>query len=325
MLLAGLSITISSCKKERNNPLSEEPDAIPAAFNTNNVNALINNLTTPLQTYTINAAGYNTHLCVNGTTIFIYPNAFLTQSGQPVTGVVTIEAKDVLSKKDMIMNNAMPVSNGRLLVSGGEVYFNATQGGQKLKMNPASAVYFQVPTGNTPSYQMKEFYANASVNISETGLNWVTDTTSINTNTIAVVQDTSGVNGQAYHYTFQCDSVTWTNCDYFYNTPGARTTCTINLTGAFNNSNTAVFISMNGVNALARLNASYYALSQAFISYTNSLPETIGYTVVAISFDGTNYFYGSKTISMTTDMVVGMPALTQTTKSQIEFNLTTLP
>ncbi len=321
LLVTGLSMTITCCKKDTKNPSEAEPDKTPAAFNTNNVNALINNLTTPLQTYTISVASYNTHVCENGTTIIIYPNAFLTQSGQPVTGVVNIEAKDVLSKKDMILNNAIPVSNGQLLVSGGEVYFNATQGGQKLKMNPASAVYFEVPS-TTPSYQMQEFYATGPSNLSNTNLNWATPTATTN---IAVVQDTSFI-GNSYYYSFQSDSLNWSNCDYFYNTPGTKTTCTVNLIGSFDNTNSAIFLSMNGANVLVRLNAtSYNSITQQFQSYLNSIPEGVNYTVVAIGFDGTNYYYGSQVVTMTTNMVINLAALTQTTKSQIETNLTTLP
>ena len=322
LLLAGLAITVASCKKDTVNPSEEEPTPSSPTFNNDQAIALLNNLATPLQTYTINASSNHFYVCANGTKISISPNAFLTQAGVAVTGVVNIEVKDVLSKKDMILNNAIPVSNGQLLVSGGEVYFNATQGGQKLKMNPASAVYFEVPS-TTPSYQMQEFYAAGPSNLSNTNLNWATPTTTTN---IAVVQDTSLIGGNAYYYSFQSDSLNWSNCDYFYNTAGTKTTCTVNLTGAFDNTNSAVFLSMNGANVLVRLNAtSYTSATQQFQSYINSIPEGVNYTVVVISFDGTNYYYGSQVVTMTTNMVVNLPALTQTTKSQIETNLSTLP
>jgi hypothetical protein len=325
MLLAGIAITIGSCKKDTINPSEEESTPTPSGFNNANAKALFNNLATPLHSFTINASSYHTYVCANGTKISISPNAFLTQSGAAVTGVVQIEVKDVLSKKDMILNNAIPVSNGRLLVSGGEVYFNATQGGQQLKVNPASTLYYQVPSAN-PSYQMREFYASAGSNLSNTNLNWTTDTSSAFTNTIAVVQDTSSGSGNNYYYYFQSDSLNWSNCDYFYSNPGAKTTCTVSLTGSADNSNSAVFLSMNGANVLVRLNAtSYSSITQQFESYLNSIPEGVNYTVVVVSFDGTNYYYGSKAVTMTTNMVISMPVLSQTTKSQIELNLSTLP
>ncbi len=321
--LIGYVITLTSCKKDTTTPAEEPVAAVPQpTFSNANAVTLLNNLATPLQTYTINASSNHFYVCANGTKISISPNAFLTQAGTVVTGVVTITVKDVLSKKDMILNNAIPVSNGQLLVSGGEVYFSATQGGQKLKMNPASAVYFEVPS-TTPSYQMQEFYATGPSNLSNTNLNWAASTTTAN---IAVIPDTSFGGGNSYYYTFQSDSLNWTNCDYFYSNTSVKTTCTVNLTGSFDNSNSTVFLSMNGANVLVRLNAtSYSSITQQFQSYLNSIPEGVNYTVVVISFDGTNYYYGSQVVTMTTNMVINLPALSQTTKSQIETNLSTLP
>ncbi len=319
--LIGFVITLTSCKKDTVSPAEEEPvDELPQpTFSNANVQTLLTSLATPVENYTINAANNFVINCANGTNIFIAPNAFLTMSGSPVTGLVAIETKDVLSKKDMILNNALPVSNGQLLISGGEVYFNATQGGQKLKMNPASSVYINVPAGSSPSFQMKEFYATGGSNLSNTNLNWTT-----NTATIAAVQDTTG-GLMANYYSFQSDSLNWSNCDYFYNLPGAKTTCTVNLSGSFNNTNSAVFLSMNGVTTLVRLNSSFNSTSQEFHSYSNSIPEGVVYTVVVISFDGTNYYYGSQVVTMTTDMVINIPTQTQVTKSQIETNLSVLP
>ncbi len=323
LFLAGLAVIVTSCKKDTLNTSDGGPTQPTPTFSNANAVALLNNLATPLETYTINAANYHSFTCTNGTMINIFPNAFLTQSGAAVTGVVTIEVKDILSKKDMILNNAMPISNGQLLVSGGEVYFNATQNGQKLKMNPASYVNMKVPTGIAPSNQMLEFYSLGSSNLATTNLNWETVTDSI-TNPIAVTTTTAG--GFGSYYDFNCDSVTWTNCDYFYSTPGAKTTCTVNLTGSFDNSNTVVFMAMNGVNTMAKINsASYTATSQSFVSYNNSMPEGVSYTVVAISFDGTNYYYTSQVITLTTDMIINLPILTQRTKAQIQTNLNTLP
>lgn len=323
--ILGLTILTTSCKKDTKTSPTEDTTTIPTTFNNTNAQALLNSLSTPAQTFTINASNFNTITCSNGAYIYIYQNAFLTQAGAPVTGNVRIEVKDVLTKKDMILNNATPTSNGKLLVSGGEVYFNATQNGQKLKMNPASAVYMNVPVTN-PSFQMREFYATGGSDLSNSNLNWTTDTTSATTNTIGVVQDTiGGGGGSSYYYNFQCDSLNWSNCDYFYSLPGAKTTCTVNLTGTFNNTNTVVFLSMNGVNTLVRLNSAYSTISQEFQSYLNSLPEAVNYTIVAISFDGTNYYYGSQSVTMVTNMVINLPALSLSSKSQIEANLTSLP
>jgi len=77
---------------------------------------------------------------------------------------------------------------------------------------------------------------------------------------------------------------------------------------------------------MAKINSvSGTTTSQKFVSYSNSMPEGASYTVIAISFDGTNYYYVSQVITLTTDMVINLPILTQTTKAQIQTNLSTLP
>ena len=319
LVLVGITRTLTSCKKDTVTPEEQTPSPTAPTLNTANLKALFTNLKTPSETYVVNSSNYNTHTCANGTKIIISPNSFLTQAGLAVAGNINIEVKDVLSKKDMILNNAIPVSNGQLLVSGGEVYFNATQGGQALKINPASSVVFQVPAGASPSFQMQEFYAKGPSDLSQTNLNW--NTPAVATGSM-VGQDSTG----GFYYNFTCDSVQWANCDYFYNFAGIKTTCTVNTTGFSDNSNTAIYISMNGTNVLARINSNDYSnISQTFVSYLNSLPVGSAYTIVAITYDGTNYFYGTQSITLTANMIVNMPILTQTSIAQIQTNLNTLP
>lgn len=311
------ALMLNSCKKEKKVELEPEPTPT-GTLNTTNLQALIKNLSTPLQTFAINAGTYNTLTLANGTRIVIAPNAFLTSSGSLVTGMVNIEAKDILSKKDMALNNAFPVSNGQLLTSGGEVYFMATQSGQKLKINPSSSVRYIVPAGPSPSYSMLEFYSPGTADLSSTNLNW---TTAPITQSVIPIFDSTGM---AWAYDFRNDSMGWANCDYFTIYPGAKTSCTVNLAGSFDKTNTYVFIAMNGANMMALFGFSAYN-PKTFISHTNSIPTGSNYTIVAIGFDGTNYYYGSQAITMTADMVINLPALTLSSKAGIETSLSLLP
>lgn len=340
--LALLAIISGSCKKKETSVPEETTPVTTTTGSTtsggattggttgsnpvNTLQTLFSNLATPMQSYVVNAANYHTFLCANGTKIILSPNAFIDQAGAVVSGMVNIDVKDVLSKKDMVLNNAFPVSNNQLLVSGGEVYFNPTQNGHSLRINPASPVRFLVPAGNSPSYQMQEFYARpvASANAS---LNWLQATGTATNGTIGVVQDTTGQGGgPSYYYNFNSDSVFWANCDYFYNLPGAKTTCSVSITGNANNSNTMVFLSKDGSTTIARLySSSYNTISQLFTSYANVVPVGSSYTIGAISFDGTNYYYASQQVTMTANLAITLPALVQTTKAQIEINLSNLP
>lgn len=340
--LALVAFVLGSCKKKETTVPEETAPVTTTAGGTtsggtttggttgsnpvNTLQTLFSNLATPMQSYVVNAGNYHTFVCANGTKIILSPNAFIDQAGAVVSGMVNIDVKDVLSKKDMVLNNAFPVSNNQLLVSGGEVYFNPTQNGQSLRINPAGSVRFLVPAGNSPSYQMQEFYARPAAS-ANTSLNWLQATNTATNGTIGVMQDTTGQGGgPSYYYNFNSDSVFWANCDYFYNLPGAKTTCSVSITGNADNSNTMVFLSKDGSTTIfARLYSSYNTISQLFMSYANAVPVGSSYTIGAISFDGTNYYYASQQVTMTANMAITLPALVQTTKAQIEINLSNLP
>lgn len=322
LLFLSTILLTSSCKKK--DPEPEHPLIVQPTGNPASVAAMLSSLATPLQTYTMNAAGSGNFVCANGTKIFIYPNAFVTASGAAVSGIVTIEVKDILTKKDMILNNAFPVSNGQLLVSGGELYFNPTQNGQKLKISASSQIYSLFPATGLSPVQMGDFYAAGPSLLSEASLNWVAGPGTGGPPLVAPVQDTSG-GTLNYYYSFASDSVGWTNCDYFYSATGPKTTCIVNLQGNFDNSNSMVFLSKNGSNVVARLNGSYGTISQQFRSYTNSIPVGENYTVGVIGYDGSNYYYMTQQVTMSANMVINLPEPVQTTKSQIEINLGGLP
>ncbi|MES2131660.1 MAG: hypothetical protein V4506_04875 [Bacteroidota bacterium] len=313
-------ILFAACKKDKTHaPEAETPPITQPTSNTANIEAIINNLGTPLETFTMNVANGTYYTCNNGTHILINPNSFMTPGYELVTGIVTITVKDILSKKDMILNNAFPVSNGNLLVSGGQLYFSAKQGNNSLRPNPDSPVYVSVPTVGTPSGDMKLFVASSPSNLSQTNLNWMP-----NNSNILLSASTPGTPANEYGYDLSfSDSIHWTNCDHFYNAPVAKTTCTVLTSGVANSTNTIAFISMNGQRILARLYPNTSTL-YSFASYSNSIPIGSNYTIGVICYDGTNYYYGSQQMTMTADMIIQLPPLTQATRSEVLANLSAL-
>ena len=66
-------------------------------------------------------------------------NTFINILGNPVSGSFNIELVEALTKKEMmLLNRPTFTHSGRLLVSGGVVYLNATQNGQQLSINVAT-------------------------------------------------------------------------------------------------------------------------------------------------------------------------------------------
>lgn len=317
------SAFIFSCKKDKNNisdPVT--PQDPTTSFSTINKQKLFQDLATQAQTFVINANSMSTISGSKGTKIIISPSAFVTQSNQVVTGNITIKLKEALNKKDMILNNAVPVSNGNLLVSGGEIYMSAWQNGQQLKKNPSfNGINVNIPISGTPTSQMRLFYASGTEDLSNDTLNWTAADDSV-----SVYQDTSSSGPYYYFYpdSLNTGSITWANCDYFWNDPNPKTTLTFTLSGQFDNSNTAIFLSLNGSNVLAQAYSnSYNSLTQVFNA--QNIPINNNFTLVAISYVGGNYYYHSMPITSSTNLGVVIPALTLSSLSQINSNLNSLP
>jgi len=110
----------------------------------------------------------------NSGTVYSFPaSAFQTQSGGSVTGNITLSLSEYVKKGDMIFSRVLPVTaDGQVLISGGQVLVEATQGGAKLMMKPG--VYF---TANVPQLgqisDYMSFYYGYNMNTTVSPINWV--------------------------------------------------------------------------------------------------------------------------------------------------------
>jgi len=87
----------------------------------------------------------------NSCRFIINPNSLMTLSGDTnITGNVDITVREWLTKSDMIFSNLLPVTDRESLISGGEVYVEAKQNGQRLIMKPRNVFQVNIPRfGNT--------------------------------------------------------------------------------------------------------------------------------------------------------------------------------
>ena len=84
-----------------------------------------------------------------GSIIAIPKGCFLDESGNVIDKPVKIEFTEALGMADMVLSNLTTSSDGKLLESGGMIYFHAmTKDGKAVKINPAKPVYIEVPTAN---------------------------------------------------------------------------------------------------------------------------------------------------------------------------------
>ena len=126
--------TFYSCEKET------DVIVIPSTINptpTNEINKFFeDNIEDATQTININPSSSQTFTSNKGITYSFNASTFVNSSGATVSGNITIELIEALTKKEMMMMNKPTFTHsGELLVSGGIVYLNATQNGQQLSIN----------------------------------------------------------------------------------------------------------------------------------------------------------------------------------------------
>ena len=77
---------------------------------------------------------------------FVFPaNAFMTPTGQPVSGTVQVAVREILSPSDAIFSRILPASSGEALISGGAAWAFATQYGNTVLLRPGASYTVHLP------------------------------------------------------------------------------------------------------------------------------------------------------------------------------------
>ena len=141
----------------------------------------------------------------------------------------------------MIRLNKPTTSNGRLLVSGGEIFIRLKKDNQDVQLAPNVKIllrYTDLPI-NT---QMKLFVGDES---NPEQFNWLFNPDPAN-NTLAI---------SPQNYEIQTNHLRWLSCDYFYDTSGiARTTVSADLAPQFTNANTIAFTVFKDYRSVVAMN-----------------------------------------------------------------------
>ena len=88
-----------------------------------------------VQRFTIHGGVAKTITAAKGTSILFPAQCFLNAAGETVNGPVEVEVVEAITLKDFISGGLATVSNGRLLLSNGMLYINATANGQQLQLD----------------------------------------------------------------------------------------------------------------------------------------------------------------------------------------------
>ena len=272
-VLLVLAIVTAACKKDNpspndanNNPITPMPQpaiSLDVFFESNEINAI--------QQFTINAQTEQTITGSKGTSIIFYPNSFLLTDGTLAQGDIQIELIEIYEKTDMILLNKQTLGNhnGTLspLISGGEFRVQAFQGQQQLNLAPNVGFILQAPAANGINPLMSAFVGNDTSDV----FTW---------NPI----DSSTVWGQENNYTAYFSDLGWLNLDYFMNSSEPQTTLQVQVQEGLDNTNCAVFISFDGLNAITTL----WHFENGAFSTGNYYTIPVGQAVhfIALSFAG---------------------------------------
>jgi hypothetical protein len=267
------------------------------------------------QNFTITAGnGVVTFTSAKGVKVNINGDC-LTKNGNAVTGAVDIEYIELFDKGNMLVTNKptmgiTPDGKKNLLISGGEFFIKATQGGVALQTSCSMTML--VPADLTDGVDnTMTLWAGA---IDEQGeLAWR-----------EVKEGGDGANGKGgvqgegtnYYVTF--GNFGWTNVDRFYSDPRPKTTLLVDVPDGYDNNNSAVYLSYDGegTNALAKLDT--YTAAGLFSEHYGQIPVGLACHVIFVTEDNGQWRYAIKGVTVAANDVYTFTLAETTTGTEAQ-------
>ena len=219
----------------------------------------------------------------------------LTKNGNPVTGQVDIEYVELFDKGNMLISNKptmgiMPDGKKNLLISGGEFFIKATQGGVELKTS--CYMNLVVPTALTNGLDNAMILWDGVID--ERGeLAWEQPKPNADG-----TGGKGGVQGEGANYYVTFGKFGWTNVDRFYSDPRPKTTLLVKAPEGYNNENSAVYLSYDGegTNALAKLDT--YTSAGLFSEHYGQIPIGLKCHVIFATEANGQWRYAIKAVTV---------------------------
>jgi hypothetical protein len=220
----------------------------------------------------------------------------LTKNGVAVTGAVEIEYIELFDKGTMLITNkptmgVMPDGKKNLLISGGEFFIKATQGGVELKTS--CSMNLIVPTALTDGLDNAMTLWNGTID--DNGeLAWREN----KPNADGTGGGKGGVQGEGANYYVTFGNFGWTNVDRFYSDPRPKTTLLVAAPTGYDNNNSAVYLSYDGegTNALAKLDT--YTPAGLFSEHYGQIPIGLKCHVIFVTEDNGQWRYAIKAVTV---------------------------
>lgn len=219
----------------------------------------------------------------------------LTKNGVAVTGAVDIEYIELFDKGTMLVTNkptmgVMPDGKKNLLISGGEFFIKATQGGVELKTS--CSMNMIVPAALTDDVDNAMTLWTGKID--EKGeLAWEQPKPNADG-----TGGKGGVQGEGTNYYVTFGNFGWTNVDRFYSDPRPKTTLLVAAPTGYDNNNSAVYLSYDGegTNALAKLDT--YTPAGLFSEHYGQIPIGLKCHVIFATESNGQWRYAIKAVTV---------------------------
>lgn len=220
----------------------------------------------------------------------------LTKNGNTVTGTIEIEYIELFDKGNMLVTNKPTMgitADGKknLLISGGEFFIKATQGGVELQTS--CSMNLIVPTALTDGLDNAMTLWNGAID--DNGeLAWREN----KPNADGTGGGKGGVQGEGANYYVTFGNFGWTNVDRFYSDPRPKTTLLVDVPEGYDNENSAVYLSYDGegTNALAKLDT--YTTEGLFSEHYGQIPVGLACHVIFVTEDNGQWRYAIKAVTV---------------------------
>ena len=292
-------------------------DSVDPAFNeTNSVNAFLKKKAPTAENFTVSAETGGTLTTTRGSKIVIPANAFVTASGEAVTGNVEVKMKEITSKADMIFAGAFTMSNDGLLNSGGEYFLQASQNGSALRVADGENIEVTTPA-QAVNGDMQLFFAGQQEDPDDVNeFIWVPADTTANQDSVVTYNPVDST------YRLVLDSLGWINIDAFVGE--SAITCTFNLTGitGLNDENTRAYGIFTGVNGVIAVGRWYGNITDNVITENRLVSLPVNILVVSTIDD--KFYYGLLALTPTAGGAYSIP-MTLTTEDELEDIIRNIP
>lgn len=311
-LLLLATITLVGCSKNDDVTIIDDGQVPPTPFMYADLKKLADELVN--LTSVFNAEDGITFTSPKGVNFTLPPNS-LTLNGSPITGEVELQYKEIFDRGTMLATNRTtmgkrPDGDKALLISGGEIYVNATQNGQQLALNNniIAILPAALTGGGDPNMTLWKGRVDENDNLTWDEIDPVAQEGQ-------VFLEGNGADQSYYAY---FNTFGWTNVDRFYSDPRPKTTLLVDVPEGYDNQNSAVYLSYDGEgnSALANLDT-YNASTGMFSEHYGQIPIGLEMHIIFATEDNGQWRYAIQGVTVV-DNAVYTFTLAETTLGTLE-------